>query len=103
MTLEPLLHAPLAVQIHAATVIPAFFVMPNAAHAGPTKSKRPNILFIMSDDHASAAISAYGSWLTKIHQTPHIDRLARGGMRFTSAMMTNSICTPILAAILTGQ
>src|SRR2546422_313999 len=67
------------------------------------KTKRPNILFIMSDDHASAAISAYGSWLTKIHRTPNIDRLAKQGMRFTNCCVTNSICTPCRAAILTGQ
>jgi arylsulfatase A-like enzyme len=67
------------------------------------KTKRPNILFIMSDDHASAAISAYGSWLAKAAPTPNIDRLAKQGMRFTSALVTNSICTPSRAAILTGQ
>ncbi len=67
------------------------------------KGKRPNIIFIMSDDHASTAISAYGSWLTKIHKTPNIDRMAKQGMRFTNALVTNSICTPSRAAILTGQ
>src|SRR5262245_58798762 len=67
------------------------------------KTKRPNIVYIMSDDHASAAISAYGSWLAKVAPTPNIDRLARQGMRFTSCLVTNSICTPCRAAILTGQ
>ncbi len=60
---------------------------------------RPNILFIMSDDHASHAISAYGS---RINQTPHIDRIAAEGMRFDNCFCTNSICTPSRAAILTG-
>ena len=60
---------------------------------------RPNILFIMSDDHASHAISAYGS---RINQTPHIDRIASEGMRFDNCFCTNSICTPSRAAILTG-
>ena len=60
---------------------------------------RPNILFIMSDDHASHAISAYGS---RINQTPHIDRIAEEGMRFDNCFCTNSICTPSRAAILTG-
>src|SRR2546425_13279296 len=80
-------------------------VRPSPARADqvPKKAKRPNILFIMSDDHASAAISAYGSWLTKIHRTPNIDRLAKQGLRFTNCCVTNSICTPCRAAILTGQ
>lgn len=60
---------------------------------------RPNLLFIMSDDHAAHAISAYGS---RINETPHLDRIARNGMRFDSAFCTNSICTPSRAAILTG-
>ena len=72
-----------------------------AAHA--QKAKRPNILFIMSDDHASAALGAYGSWLGKHVRTPNLDRLAKQGMRFTSCCVTNSICTPSRAAILTGQ
>lgn len=61
--------------------------------------KRPNILFIMSDDHASHAISAYGS---RINETPHIDRLAREGMVFKNCFCTNSICAPSRATILTG-
>jgi arylsulfatase A-like enzyme len=72
--------------------------------AAPGKGKgQPNILFIMSDDHATAAIGAYGSWLGKSAKTPNLDRLAKQGMRFTSALVTNSICTPSRAAILTGQ
>jgi arylsulfatase A-like enzyme len=63
-------------------------------------SGRPNILFIFSDDHAQHAISAYGS---KVNQTPHLDRLARGGARFTNSFVTNSICTPSRASLLTGQ
>jgi arylsulfatase A-like enzyme len=62
--------------------------------------KRPNILFIFSDDHAEHAISAYGS---KVNQTPHLDRLAAGGARFTNSFVTNSICTPSRATLLTGQ
>ncbi len=60
---------------------------------------RPNLLFIMSDDHAAHAISAYGS---RINETPHLDRIANNGMRFDAAFCTNSICTPSRAAILTG-
>jgi arylsulfatase A-like enzyme len=60
---------------------------------------RPNILFIMSDDHAAHAMSCYGS---RINRTPHLDRIAEGGMRFDNCFCTNSICTPSRAAILTG-
>ncbi|MCP5116050.1 MAG: sulfatase-like hydrolase/transferase, partial [bacterium] len=63
-------------------------------------AERPNILFIFSDDHAFQAISAYGS---EINHTPNIDRLAREGMLFRSAMVTNSICAPSRAVILTGK
>jgi len=59
----------------------------------------PNIVFIMSDDHAAHAISAYGS---RINETPHLDRIAAEGMRFDAAFCTNSICAPSRAAILTG-
>lgn len=63
-------------------------------------SPRPNILFIMSDDHAYQAISAYSDQLI---QTPNIDRLAKEGMLFTNACVTNSICAPSRATILTGK
>ncbi len=60
---------------------------------------RPNIIFIMSDDHAARAISAYGGGL---NHTPNLDRLANEGMRHDAVYVTNSICTPSRAAILTG-
>jgi len=60
---------------------------------------RPNILFIMTDDHASHAMSCYGS---RINETPNLDRIAEGGMRFNNCFCTNSICTPSRATILTG-
>lgn len=63
-------------------------------------SAPPNILFIFSDDHAQHAISSYGS---KVNQTPNIDRLAKEGARFTNSFVTNSICTPSRATLLTGQ
>ncbi len=63
-------------------------------------AERPNILFIFSDDHAQHAISAYGS---KVNATPHIDRIARGGARFANSFVSNSICTPSRATLLTGQ
>ena len=61
---------------------------------------RPNIVFIMADDHAYQAISAYGS---RLIETPNIDRIARMGMLFTNASVTNSICAPSRATILTGK
>ncbi len=60
---------------------------------------RPNIVFIMSDDHAAHAIGCYGS---RINATPNIDRIAGGGMRFDNCFCTNSICTPSRATILSG-
>jgi arylsulfatase A-like enzyme len=65
-----------------------------------TEKKRPNIIFIMSDDHASHAMSCYGS---KINKTPNLDRIANEGMRFTNSFCTNSICAPCRAVILTGK
>src|ERR1700760_1386971 len=67
---------------------------------GQAQQRRPNIIFILSDDHAYQAISAYGSKLT---QTPNIDRIAREGALFTHAMVTNSICGPSRASLLTGK
>ncbi|MEM9232096.1 MAG: sulfatase [Pseudomonadota bacterium] len=64
-----------------------------------TDRKRPNILFIMADDHASKAISAYGFGL---NETPNIDRIGAEGIRLNHCYVTNSICTPSRAAILTG-
>lgn len=60
---------------------------------------RPNLVFMMSDDHAPHAISAYGS---KVNKTPHMDRIAKEGATLTSTFCTNSICTPSRATILTG-
>ena len=72
-----------------------------AALAAPAAAAdRPNIIFIMSDDHAAHAISAYGS---RVNSTPNIDRIAREGTRFDNVFATNSICTPSRASILTGQ
>lgn len=65
-----------------------------------TEKKQPNIVFIMSDDHAAHAMSCYGS---KINETPNLDRIADEGIRFDNAFCTNSICAPSRAAILTGQ
>ena len=73
---------------------PALAVLLSTAAAA-----RPNVVFIMADDHAAHAISAYGS---RVNETPNIDRLAREGMLFRNTFVTNSICTPSRASILTG-
>ncbi len=64
------------------------------------RNNRPNILFVFSDDHAYQAIGAYGS---RINRTPQLDRLAGGGMRFDRCLVTNSICAPSRAVIVTGK
>src|SRR5437762_5942834 len=68
--------------------------------AASAADDRPNVLYIMSDDHAYQAISAYGSNRNK---TPNIDRLAKDGMRFDRAFVTNSICGPSRAVMMTGK
>ncbi len=66
-------------------------------------AEKPNILFIMSDDHAAHAIGCYGGRLAKLNPTPHLDKLAAEGVRLTNCFVTNSICTPSRATIMTGQ
>lgn len=66
-------------------------------------SKRPNILFLFSDDHACEALSAYGGRFKDISPTVNMDRIAEAGMRFDRAYVTNSICCPSRAVILTGK
>jgi arylsulfatase A-like enzyme len=73
---------------------------PLALAFSQTAPSRPNILFIMSDDHAAHAISAYGS---RVNRTPNLDRLAKAGMRFDNCFAVNSICSPSRATILTGK
>ena len=74
---------------------------PDSAPSGsPEPTRQPNILFVFSDDHAPAALGAYGS---RINATPGLDRLAAGGMTFDAALVTNSICAPSRAVILSGK
>jgi arylsulfatase A-like enzyme len=80
--------------------IVALAASPRSAAQNRPTAKLPNIVFIMSDDHAAHAVSAYGSRLIK---TPNIDRLAKEGMKFENCFVTNSICAPSRAAILTGK
>ena len=82
----------------AAAVCAVLLLVPAATLAQP--GGRPNIVFIMTDDHAAHAIGAYGS---REPATPNLDRLAREGALMTQVFATNSICTPSRAAILTGQ
>jgi arylsulfatase A-like enzyme len=89
--------APLAAILPAMKAILLFAI---AFRASAFAAEKPNILFIFSDDHAEQAISAYGS---KVNKTPNIDRLATEGARFTNSFVTNSICTPSRATLLTGQ
>jgi arylsulfatase A-like enzyme len=76
-------------------------------NATPSSAQdRPNILFIFSDDHAAHAVSAYRGHLpygARLPDTPNIDRIARDGMLFVNAFVTNSICGPSRATVLTGQ
>ncbi len=67
---------------------------------------RPNIIFLFADDHAAHALSAYREHLpygARLPDTPHLDRLAESGMLFVNAFVTNSICGPSRATVLTGQ
>ena len=61
--------------------------------------RRPNIVFILTDDHAAHAIGATAS---VVNHTPHIDRIAAEGVRFDNCFGTNSLCAPSRASILTG-
>ena len=75
-------------------------LLPAGLSAQRPRSGRPNIIFIMTDDHAAHAIGAYGS---RVNKMPNLDRLAREGALLTSVFATNSICTPSRATLLTGQ
>lgn len=65
-------------------------------------TQRPNIVYIMCDDHAFQCISAYGSPISKLAPTPNIDRIAQRGMRFDRAFVENSLSTPSRACLMTG-
>lgn len=79
----------------------ATFLLPKAiAEDGNSK---PNILFIMSDDHTAQAVGAYATVLKELDPTPTIDELAREGIVFENAFCTNGICTPSRACVITGQ
>jgi arylsulfatase A-like enzyme len=78
-------------------------VLASGCNSEYSKLTRPNIIYIMSDDHAYQAISAYGGILKDYAPTPNIDRIAANGMRFDRCLVTNSISGPCRAVILTGK
>jgi arylsulfatase A-like enzyme len=87
----------------AALGVVAVILLPSS---GIQAQQRPNIVFIFSDDHAAHALSAYREHLpygARLPDTPHLDRLATQGMLFVNAFVTNSICGPSRATVLTGQ
>lgn len=78
------------------------------AQQGPARSdtreeRRPNIVYIMTDDHACQAVGAYGHPIARLAPTPNIDRLARDGMLFRESFVENSISAPSRATLLTGM
>lgn len=77
----------------------ALAALPLTARAAQTR-RPPNIVFIFSDDHTWQAVSAYGR---NLNHTPNIDRIAREGVRFDNCLITNSICAPSRAVVLTGK
>ncbi|WP_298486251.1 sulfatase [uncultured Maribacter sp.] len=84
----------------------AYFLFASVAFSycqAQSKQEKPNILYIMSDDHTSQAIGAYGGRLAPLNPTPTIDRIAKEGVLLENAFCTNSICTPSRASIMTGQ
>lgn len=70
---------------------------------GVHAQERPNIIYIMADDHAAQAISAYGGILSQVFTTPNLDRIGREGIRMESCCVTNSISAPSRGCIMTGQ
>jgi arylsulfatase A-like enzyme len=74
-----------------------------ATGIGEAAQKRPNILFIMSDDHTAQAVGAYATTLKELNPTPTIDTLAKEGIVFENAFCVNAICTPSRACIITGK
>ncbi len=96
---ERRMHSPLRGLAAVALVLVA---LSGLARAQDAKS-RPNILFIMSDDHSYQAMGIYGSRLASLDPTPNLDRFARGAVVFDNAFCVNSICTPSRASVMTGQ
>ena len=92
------IHRALLVSV-ASSLVTGLLTPDSACAQQAAAGRRPNIVFIYGDDHAERALGAYGSPLI---ETPHLDRLAADGVRFTSSFVANSICGPARATILTG-
>ena len=82
--------------------LPILILISCSSPSPPIAPERPNILFIMADDHTAQAFGLYGHFLDSFVQTHHIQRIAQEGMRLDRVYCTNSICVPSRAAILTG-
>ena len=78
-------------------------IVGSCARPEAASQKRPNIIFIMSDDHTTQGVGVYGSRLAKLNPTPTLDKIASEGIVFNNCFVTNSICTPSRACIITGQ
>ena len=83
--------------------ITGILILINACASAQLQKGKPNIIFIMSDDHAYQAVSAYRDRFQFVAPTPNIDRLAKEGKRFDRCLVTNSLCGPARAVILTGK
>ena len=104
MNRRPLILAALAtLALPACATLPAEAPSSASAAAPAEEQRRPNIVFIMSDDHAYQAVSAYRGPLAPLAPTPNIDRIAQNGAIFTNSYVTNSLCGPSRATMLTGQ
>ncbi|UXP32050.1 sulfatase [Reichenbachiella agarivorans] len=79
------------------------FLILSACGQEQKEAGRPNIIFIMSDDHTTQGVGVYGSRLAGLNPTPTLDKLASEGIVFDNCYVTNSICTPSRACIITGQ
>ncbi len=84
-------------------LLTGFFVILISSCQRNERLNKPNIIFIMSDDHAAHAISSYGGIYDKIAPTPNIDKIGSSGIRFENVFCTNGICGPSRASILTGK
>ncbi len=82
-------------------ILIAFLSLSTSAATEPAKpARKPNFVFILADDLGWADLGCYGS---TFYETPHLDRLAANGMRFTDAYAACSVCSPTRASILTGK
>ncbi|WP_405398800.1 sulfatase [Maribacter sp. Asnod2-G09] len=84
-------------------LIGVFFSACEEAPKETVEAKKPNIIYIMADDHTTQAFGIYGSRLATLNPTPALDQLANEGMVFDNCFVTNAICTPSRATIITGQ